>query len=109
MRRKAAALLASLAITIAFQSLAWAAEYQWSVPVVPSVAADMKDRPASRAYLWIPPDCRYVRGVVVGQQNMLEERILEHPEFRNTMAELGLAVVWISPSMDHRFQTAKSF
>jgi hypothetical protein len=40
-----------------------------------------------------------VRGIVFGQHNMLEEVLLEHPSFRQTLAELGFAAVWVSPFM----------
>jgi hypothetical protein len=75
----------------------WAgqAEYQWSV-LVPSVTSEETQK-APRAFLWIPPDCERVRGVVLGQHNMLEAPLLEHPAFRQTLAELGFAAVWVSP------------
>lgn len=72
-----------------------AAEYTWSVGVTPVVSPETHGPP--RAYLWIPPDCRTVRAVVLGQHNMLEEPILEHPLFRAALAELGCAAVWVTP------------
>ncbi|HVM61344.1 MAG TPA: hypothetical protein VMV72_10805 [Verrucomicrobiae bacterium] len=57
------------------------------------------------AFLWIPPNCRRVRAVVVGQNNMIEEGILEHPDFRQTLAELGVAEIFIAPMLDY-FQNA---
>ena len=72
-----------------------AAEWQWSVPV-PSVTSP-ETREPPRAFLWIPPACVRVRAVVVGQHNMLEEPLLESPVFRQALAELGFAAVWISP------------
>ena len=78
-----------------------AAEWQWSVPV-PPVSGRTNESP--RAFLWIPPNCEYVRGVVFGQHNMEEEGILEHPTFRNTLAELGFAEVWVAPNFDASFR-----
>ena len=80
--------------------------YQWSVPVAP--AADQGDRPLARAYLWIPEHCQQVRAIVFGQHNMLEEDILDHPAFRKAMADLGVAIVWVSPSMDARVASPDS-
>jgi hypothetical protein len=87
------------------QQLSSAAVYQWSVEIDQPAAADSVQ---PRAYLWIAPDCQRVRAVVVGQHNMLEEDILEHPEFRKAMGELGIAIVWITPAMDGPFDPDKS-
>jgi hypothetical protein len=67
--------------------------WQWSVPV-PGVTNH------ARAFLWIPPDCRPVRGLVLAQHNMEEISILENPVFRKAMAALGFAEIWVSPSPD---------
>jgi len=75
-----------------------AAEWQWSVPVDSVISAETQDHP--RAFLWIPPDCRQVRTVVVGQHNMLEEGILEDADFRQELARLGIAEIWITPALD---------
>ena len=59
-----------------------------------------------RAFLWIPPDCEHIRAVVVGQHNMEEEAILQHPAFRRAMSELGFAMIWITPGMNLLFHPA---
>ena len=92
-------LLTSLLLRAALASAAVDSVYQWAVPVAP--ASDQGTRPLARAYLWIPEKCTRVRAVVIGQHNMLEEDILDHPAFRGAMADLGIAIVWVSPSMDH--------
>ena len=69
-----------------------AAVWQWSVP--------MGD---GRAFLWVPPDCRQVRAVIVGQNNMIEGGILEHPALRAALGSLGIAEVWVAPPFDGRF------
>jgi hypothetical protein len=70
------------------------AEWQWSVPLG-----------AGRAFLWIPSDCKQVRAVIVGQNNMIEEGILQHDYFRREMARLGIAEIFIAPPFD-TFQSA---
>lgn len=78
--------------------------WQYSVPIG-------KD-PIRRAYLWIPPKCEHVRGVIVGIQNMLEQSIFEDPSIRAAAADSGLGIMWITPADDtgskdepyHRFQ-----
>jgi hypothetical protein len=72
--------------------------YQWSVPVKNARNA------ASRAFLWIPPDCKKVRAVVLAQNNMEEQSIIEHPMFRAEMSKRSVAVIWVSPSFDHLFR-----
>ena len=70
--------------------------YQWAAAVAGAAAADDSGA-AARAYLWIPPGCQQVRAVVVGQHNMLEQPLFEHPAFRETLADLGFAAIWITP------------
>ena len=84
---------AAIACLSILAPLARAADWQWSVPMG-----------NGRAFLWIPPDCVRVRAVVVGQNNMLEEGILEHAAMRRTLAQLGIAEVWIVPPFDNVFQ-----
>ncbi|GAB3740758.1 hypothetical protein GCM10028816_48390 [Spirosoma lituiforme] len=84
--------------------MAWPAHaqvWQWSTPVPTVVSPETGDHP--QAFLWIPDQCRYVRGVVVGQHNMLEEGIFEHPDFRKTMSQLGFAIVWVTPMINQTF------
>lgn len=75
-----------------------AAEWQWSVRVNGVVSSETQKNPL--AFLWIPPRCEQVRAVVVGQHNMTEETILEHPEFRRMLSKLNIAEVWITPGID---------
>ncbi len=79
-----------------------AAVWQWSVSVGTTVSQETQELPL--AFLWIPPNCQRVRGVVVAQHNMEEEEILEHPEFRAALAQCGMAEVWISPPWDVYFR-----
>lgn len=76
-----------------------AAEYQWSTTIdqIPSETFSSETGKAPRAFLWIPPNCKKVRAIVIGEHNMEEEPILENPAFRKNLAELGFAEVWITP------------
>ncbi|HEY8893204.1 MAG TPA: hypothetical protein VIM79_00200 [Niastella sp.] len=85
--------------------IASAQEWQWSVAVDSVVSPETNDHP--RAFLWIPPNCTQVKGVVVGQHNMIEDGILEHPDFRKTMTELGFAEVWVTPNITIPFDFNK--
>lgn len=86
---------------LAFVPIVNAAVYQWSVPVTSMVSTETNEHP--KAFLWIPDNCRQVRAVVVGQHNMCEETIFDHPVFRETMSELGFAIVWISSGIDQQW------
>jgi hypothetical protein len=87
---KSLALCGLLLFTAA--SGAVAAVWQWSVPV-PSLEG-------RRAYLWVPPECPHVRGLVVACHNMLEEPLFERPAFRAACAENGLGIVLIFSGHD---------
>src|SRR5260370_16185876 len=50
-----------------------------------------------RAYLWVPPRCKHVRGVLIGLQNMLERPMFEDAEIRAAISASNMAIVWISP------------
>src|SRR4051812_6560737 len=84
---------------------AHAQEWQWMVPVDSVVSKETNANP--NAFLWIPPGCKQVRGVVVGQHNMIEEGIFEHPAFRKVLAEIGFAEIWITPGPDLVFNFNK--
>jgi hypothetical protein len=85
--------------------IACAQEWQWSVTVDSVISPETNDHP--RAFLWIPPNCTRVRGVVVGQHNMVEDGILEHPDFRKAMTALGFAEVWVTPNITVPFDFNK--
>ena len=57
----------------------------------------------ARAFLWIPENCKKVKGVVVAQNNMEELSILEHGNFRKQLAKLGFAEIWVNPPFNHVF------
>jgi hypothetical protein len=83
-----------------FNGLCRAAVWQWSVPV----KSEHPENGLARAWLWIPPGCEHVRGVVVAQNNMEEISILENQKFRDALAKMDFAEVWVSPFFDHFFR-----
>jgi hypothetical protein len=46
-------------------------------------------------YLWIPPACLQIRGVIVAFKNLTEQRWLEDPVIRSSATDECLGVVWI--------------
>ena len=91
LRKTVVALLALCFLTGAASAFA-TAEWQWSI-------ADGD----TRLYLWIPPDCAQVRGVVFANHNMIEQGILEHAVMRRTLTRLGFAEIWAVPYFDATF------
>ena len=82
------ALLAALAMSSGIAAAPW----QWSVEIKGMISEETNDHPT--AFLWIPEDCKQVRSVIIGQHNMTEETIFEHPKFRKAMSKLGIAEIW---------------
>ena len=68
------------------------AVWQYSVPA-PSISY-------RTAQLWIPPNCKRIRGVVVACQNMLERSLFERPAFRDAAASDSLAILLIDSGHD---------
>ena len=83
----------------------YAAEWQWSVKLKDYISPETNASP--EAYLWIPPNCNNIKAVMFGQHNMCEETIFEHPVFRQTMTELGIAIVWLTPGIDQQWDVKK--
>ncbi|WEA00618.1 hypothetical protein [Mucilaginibacter sp. SJ] len=77
----------------------YAAVWQWSVLVKNA----KNNNGLSRAWLWIPPNCKMIKAVVFAQHNMEEQSILEDTGFRKKLGEMGIAEVWVSPAYDLMF------
>ena len=52
---------------------------------------------SSTAYLWVPPSCRQLSGVIIMSQNVLEQWLAEHPLFRQACTKARLAILWSCP------------
>ena len=93
------------ALALAFASAANTvradAVYQWSVPVGGVVSRETNAHP--EAFLWIPPGCKAVRAVVLGQHNLLEEPLFETPAFRRALSKVCVGEVWVTPMFDMVF------
>ncbi len=55
------------------------------------------------AFLWIPPACQHVRGVILGQQVILEKTVFEDTAIRHAATEECLAEVIVYPGFDTVF------
>ena len=72
-----------------------AAEWQWSVQLSGIISNETNDHP--QAFLWIPSDCTQVN------HNMTEETLFENPLFRERLSKTGIALVWITPGWNQRW------
>lgn len=70
-------------------SLVGAADWQWAI--------DTGVKTHGKAFLWIPPTCEQVRGLIVGQQVILEKLALEDPQIRAAATRQHLAILFIVP------------
>ena len=59
--------------------------------------ADGSSNKAS-AYLWIPEQCKKVRGLLILCANVPEHRLVGHPAIRDVCAKNDLGIVWCVPS-----------
>jgi len=98
-------ILSGLLLGDCLSTTATPAVWQWSVLIESVVSSENMGHP--RAFLWIPSQCRQIRAVVIGQHNMEEEPILEHPLFRDMLSRLNMAAVWITPGIDLVFRFDK--
>jgi hypothetical protein len=64
--------------------------YQYSVPTINE----------GDAYLWIPPSCKYVRGIILACRNMLEQNWVESPIVRKAAADENLAILYLYKKSD---------
>ena len=75
--------------------------WQYSVDIYNATGGSGQGIP--RAYMWIPPKCTKVRGMVLGQSNMQESSVLENPAFRDSMASIGFGCLYITPRLGNYF------
>lgn len=65
-----------------------AAVFQYSVPVV-------TDKSPSRAFLWMPPESKSIRGVVMAGMTLMEREFAQDRVIRETCARNDLAIVFL--------------
>ncbi|MCH2176955.1 MAG: hypothetical protein MK193_14625 [Lentisphaeria bacterium] len=81
-------LLVGFATTYAKETDVW----QWAVD-----APLDKHKRTSKAFMWIPPNTEYVRGIFFGQQVILEKAVFEDPQIRAVCAKENIAIVFVVP------------
>ncbi|MCC5827817.1 MAG: hypothetical protein JJU36_00080, partial [Phycisphaeraceae bacterium] len=63
--------------------------FQYSIPV-------QTERGSHRAFLWIPPEARHVRGIVIGGMTLAERELVKDPAIRKACADQSLALVFLT-------------
>lgn len=58
-------------------------------------------------YLWIPENCRKLRGLVIMCTNVPEHMLVGHTAIRNTCAANDLGIIWSTPSFMNFRKTTK--
>ena len=74
-------------VLLALTGVARAAEWQFEVGL-----------PGTRVHasMWIPPTCGRVRGILLGEQIILEDRVMQDPAIRSAATDKCLAMVLLS-------------
>lgn len=60
---------------------------------------------SNKAYAWIPPECKAVRGVLLTQACMFEARITKDSEIRQACADKHLAIVYAECGIGLKFMS----
>lgn len=66
-----------------------AAVFQYAVPIETK-------KGEQKAYLWIPPRAKQVRGVVMGGMTLMERELAQDPQIRAACADQELAIVFLT-------------
>lgn len=92
--RAIASLYAALAMVLSTCVSPADALYQWRINVERGKDRRGRRRPPASVYLWIPPSCNYVKGILIGGQTLLERSFLKEPRIRECAARNSLAIVF---------------
>ena len=112
--------IAALAATTALALLAGEARAQnrkqpkppkgpWTT-TVESPRPDRRGKPQSPAigYFWMPPQCKQVRGILLGGKIIIEGKMAASPIIREALTEKNMAVLYFQPHIDATFVYTKS-
>ncbi len=79
------------------------ARWQYYVPFETGRAAKDSQAQPGRVLLWLPPEAKVIRGLLVGGQLGIELEIALDPEVRKACAECGLGIVYFVPHISGVF------
>lgn len=66
-----------------------------------------RNKKEPEAFLWVPAHCERLSAVMWSQQNMTEEMLFDMPSFRDSLAEMGVGLIWIAPGIDQQWDVCK--
>lgn len=69
--------------------------YQFGV-IIPASGTNPLIPAQTTAYLWVPPQCQHLRGVIVASANVIERRFCDDPIVRAEATRDGLAIVFMN-------------
>ncbi|MDD2285308.1 MAG: hypothetical protein PHQ11_07920 [Paludibacter sp.] len=71
--------------------------YQWETDLDSVIYNNGDD--FRRAFLWVPPQCIQLKGIIIAGHNSLEEGIIEDSLFRSEMEQLNFGIIWVTPGL----------
>jgi hypothetical protein len=92
-----------LLVLVAAPTQAGAAAWQYYVPFETGKTAKDGAAQPGKAFLWLPPEAKTIRGVLVGGQLGIELEIALAPEVRRACADSDLAIVYFVPHISGVF------
>lgn len=93
--------LALVGIVLGMPSLSPAATWQYAVPVNGGKAS--KDGQPASVFLWLPPEAKTIRGLLVGGRLGIEQEIALDPEVRKACAGNAIGIAYFSPHISGVF------
>ena len=81
-----------LVVALLTAATASAAVFQWAVPV-------KREKGEATAFLWIPPEARQVRGVIISGMTLMEREMSKDPLIRKACADQQLAIVFMNTGL----------
>ncbi len=79
------------------------ARWQYYVPFETGRTAENRTSEPGKAFLWLPPESKTLRGVLVGGELGIELEVALDPSVRSACADNDLAIVYFSPHLSGVF------
>lgn len=90
-------------IIVGASATARAAAWQYYVPFETGKTTKSGEKELGKAFLWLPPEAKTIRGVLVGGQLGIELEVALDPEVRKACSENDLGIVYFVPHLSGVF------